>query len=178
MNRSRQTVKPIQAPVEPEDLRDTIPDPERDTQPDLNPEQTTERDIGTGRGSVKELLCQSLGWYSPDGNVHIRKLISKESHSFRTKLFNLIKNDFLKSAFSQMQKEPKKYQKTMAAGFRQATMNYLKLLAGEEYRAVIDEKLLLRLTRLFTRGNWQDEEGISKMLEQARNILTSPYETD
>lgn len=154
--------------IEPENLRDTVPDGTSPT----NGNTETRHDCA----SIRDVILQSLQWYSPQQNINIRKLIPQESHAFRVKLFNLLKTGYLQEAFRTLPKETEKQRLLRRNTLQRATLEYLGLLRAERYQQYLNDTLLDQLKSVFQHGDWQSAQGIGTMLEEIRNMLTTPFE--
>lgn len=147
----------------------------RDTIPDYGESVFAAEERDTRRTQVDELLDQTAVWYR---DIVIKKKLPPETVAFRIKLFNLIKNDFLKAAFEEIEKIGKTNKKKLAAKYKQNALAYIGILRNSQYEQLIGAALADRLTAIFNDGDWHSAEGLGAMLLQLRPLLTSSFEND
>lgn len=147
----------------------------RDTIPDYGKSVFAAEERDTRRTQVDALLDQTAVWYR---DIVIKKKLPPETVAFRIKLFNLIKNDFLKAAFEEIEKIGKTNKKKLATKYQQNTLAYIGILRNSQYEQLIGAALADRLTAIFNDGDWHSAEGLGAMLLQLRPLLTSSFEND
>lgn len=151
--------------IEPDNVRDTIPDGE----PDFI--ENGQADIH--KCTVKSLLGKSTDWYRTHDEVQIIDLHDITA-KVRMELYDLLINEYLKQAFDHIRDKTPDYSRKMAPVYRIEALNYLKQLHDPKYSSLFPLKLLLDLQTVLLNGDWITRRGIKEMRTILQQMLIAP----